>query len=99
MVKNPPNGGDIIRGCRFCGFTGEKKKNSKDYCFKIVESTKTTAKVEMITKGKKKVGFTYALNDGKYDVDFGIYFKGFSDKDASDLAMTTDISMLSTEPV
>ena len=74
----------------------DKKQNTADYCFSVVESDKNSATVEMINEGKK-VGFKYALGKGKYDVDFNIYFKGFNDKEATDLAFTSDIKLLSTE--
>lgn len=77
-------------------FAGDQRKNSSDYCFKFVESTETTAKLEMINKGKK-VRYEYALNEGKYDVDFNISFKGFSDEEVQDVALTADFKLLSTE--
>ncbi|MCG8578131.1 MAG: membrane protein insertase YidC [Flavobacteriales bacterium] len=77
-------------------FKGDKRQNSADYNFKFVESSANSCTVEMISKDKK-VGFKYALKDGKYDMDFSIYFKGFKDQEASDISFVSDFKLLSTE--
>lgn len=78
-------------------FEGDKKFNSADYDFSIVSNDATSAKVVMINPTGKKIIYTYQLTAGKYDVDFGISFKGFSDRDASSLNFVSDFKLLSTE--
>lgn len=77
-------------------FVGERRHNSAEYGFKFIETTETSCKVEMINKGKK-VTYSYALNEGEYDIDFSIGFKGFKDQDAKDIQLTSDFKLLSTE--
>ena len=78
-------------------FEGDKKFSSVDYDFKIVSHNENSAKVVMINPTGKKVIYNYELTDGKYDVDFGISFKGFTDRDAADLDFVSDFKLLSTE--
>lgn len=78
-------------------YDGDKKKNSADYDFKFVKSTPNSAIVEMINPAGQRVIYNYSLAEGKYDMDFDISFKGFSDRDAKDLALESDFKLLSTE--
>ncbi len=78
-------------------FEGENKKNSGNFDFKIVKSDATSAQVEMVNASGKIVGYSYKLKPGQYDIDFSIYFKGFSDRDAQDVAFTSNFKLLSTE--
>lgn len=78
-------------------FEGDNKRNSADYDFRFIEESDNAVTVEMINKFGKKVGFKYAVKEGKYDLDFSIYFKGFGDRDAEDLMLTSDFKLLSTE--
>lgn len=78
-------------------FENDVKKNSSNYDFRIVSNTASEANVEMINATGKIIGYKYALKPGHYDVDFSIYFKGFNDRDAEDLALMSDFKLLSTE--
>jgi YidC/Oxa1 family membrane protein insertase len=76
---------------------GDKTFNSARYDFDFVNKTANSVTVEMINPTGKKIGFTYKLKPSKYDVDFGIYFRNFTDADTSSIALTTDFRLLSTE--
>ncbi len=78
-------------------YQGGSKQNSAAYDFNIIESSSSSATVEMINPNGKKVGFKYNLAAGNYHVDYSIYFKGFDDRDAQDIAFTSDFKLLSTE--
>lgn len=78
-------------------YDNEKKKNSLNYDFELVQKSASTAIVTMINPTGKKIVFTYTLTEGNYDVDFDISFKGFSEKDAKDLNFLADFKLLSTE--
>lgn len=76
---------------------GDKTFNSERYDFEFVNKTANSVTVEMINPTGKKIGFTYKLKPSKYDVDFGIYFRNFTDADTSSIALITDFRLLSTE--
>lgn len=78
-------------------FEKEKKRNSGDYDFRFVKKTKNSVSVEMVNPNGKKVLYTYKLEDDKYDVDFGISFTGFSERDAGETMLSSDFKLLSTE--
>lgn len=78
-------------------YDDEKKKNSLNYDFDIVQKSASAVEVTMLNTSGKKIIFTYTLSEGKYDVDFDIAFKGFSEKDAKDLSFLADFKLLSTE--
>lgn len=78
-------------------YEGDKKLSSANYDFKFVKQSADAVIVEMVNPSGKKVIYSYALSPGKYDVDFGISFKGFGDKDASDITFSSDFRLLSTE--
>lgn len=78
-------------------FEGNKKLSSANYDFKFLKQSADAAIVEMINPSGKKVIYSYALSPGKYDVDFGISFKGFGDQDASEITFSSDFRLLSTE--
>jgi YidC/Oxa1 family membrane protein insertase len=78
-------------------FEGDVKRYSGHYNFKFVEQTPTSVTVEMMNRTGKSVGFRYALKDGKYDVDFQVYFKGFEQKDAPKLTLLSQFRLLATE--
>jgi YidC/Oxa1 family membrane protein insertase len=78
-------------------FEGDQKKNTKDYAFRIVDQNDTEVTVEMMNPTGKIVGYKYALTPNSYDVNYSIYFKGFSDRDVKDIALATDLKLLSSE--
>jgi len=78
-------------------FEGDIKRNSWHYQFEFVEQTPTSVTVEMLNGTGKRVGFKYLMKEGKYDVDFQIYFKGFPEADAQKISFQSDFKLLSTE--
>ncbi|MBD3638855.1 MAG: membrane protein insertase YidC [Crocinitomicaceae bacterium] len=64
--------------------------------FKVVEQSDKSITLESNNNGKK-VGFTYTLKPDKYDLDYNVYFKGFSDAEAQNTKFIADMYLLSTE--
>ncbi|WP_027421150.1 membrane protein insertase YidC [Crocinitomix catalasitica] len=78
-------------------YDGKGKMNSSDFAFNLVDQTDSTLTLEMANPSGKIVGYKYTLGANTYDVDFSIYFKGFSDAEADDLAFNANMKLLSTE--
>lgn len=76
--------------------TGDGTDNTLGEEFKVVSQTKSDITLEM-TKGGKTIGFTYKLKDGKYDIDYDVYFKGFNDAQVEDMRFKADFQLLATE--
>jgi YidC/Oxa1 family membrane protein insertase len=76
---------------------GDIKRFTGHYNFRFVEQTANSVTVEMLNSTGKSVLYSYALKDGKYDVDFQISFKGFDQKDAPQLTLVSQFRLLSTE--
>ncbi|MCB9223041.1 MAG: membrane protein insertase YidC [Crocinitomicaceae bacterium] len=64
--------------------------------FKVVNQSDDVITLESNRKGKI-VGFTYKLKEGKYDLDYNVYFKGFSDEEVAKSSFTADFYLLATE--
>jgi YidC/Oxa1 family membrane protein insertase len=78
-------------------FEGAIKRHSKDYTFRFVENTATSATVEMLNATGKKVQYRYSLTEGKYDVGFQVSFKGFAEADAPNISFRSNFKLRSTE--
>lgn len=76
--------------------SGNKNINTDELNFKVVDQSDSEITFESNRKGKT-VGFTYKLKKGKYDIDYNIYFKGFSDDDVAATVYESDFKLLSTE--
>lgn len=76
--------------------SGNKNINTDELKFNIVNQSDNEITFESKRKGKT-VGFTYKLKEGKYDLDFDIYFKGFSDDDVAATVYESDFKLLATE--
>ncbi|OIQ35193.1 MAG: hypothetical protein BM555_04115 [Crocinitomix sp. MedPE-SWsnd] len=70
--------------------------NTSDLEFKIISQTAEAISLES-TKNGKTVGFTYTMKPGKYDIDYDVYFKGFSDSEVEDAHFVADFKLLATE--
>jgi YidC/Oxa1 family membrane protein insertase len=51
---------------------------------------------EMKRNGKT-IGYTYKLKDGKYDIDYDVYFDGFNDDQVEKMRFKADFQLLATE--
>lgn len=78
-------------------FEGATKRYSGHYSFQFMNQTANSVSVEMLNNTGKKVCFKYTLEDGKYDVDFQISFKGFEETDAANISFKSDFKLLATE--
>ena len=78
-------------------FEGETKRYSNHYNFRFVETTGSSVVVEMANSTGKSVGYKYTLKEGRYDVDFQVYFKGFAEADAQKISFVSQFRLLSTE--
>jgi YidC/Oxa1 family membrane protein insertase len=75
---------------------GDSNIKTDDLEFKVVKQTADEITLESNRKGKT-VGFTYKLKQDKYDLDYNVYFKGFTDEEVSKASFTADMYLLSTE--
>lgn len=76
--------------------SGEAKIRTDELEFSVVSMTDNAITVESNRKGKI-VGYTYELKDGKYDLDYDVYFKGFTDAEVEEINFTADMYLLATE--
>ena len=76
--------------------SGDAKIRTDGLDFKVIKHNKNEITLESKRKGKT-VGFTYTLKDGKYDLDYDIYFDGFSDSQIEEVMFTSDMYLLTTE--
>ena len=76
--------------------SGSKIINTDKLNFKLVSQSESEITFESNRKGKT-VGFTYKLKKGKYDIDYNVYFKGFSDADVAATMFESDFKLLATE--
>lgn len=75
---------------------GDANIRTDELDFKLIELTETSITLESKRKGKS-VGFTYSLKKDKYDLDYNVYFKGFSDKEVKKTRFVADFYLLATE--
>ncbi|MBI3133107.1 MAG: membrane protein insertase YidC [Bacteroidetes bacterium] len=78
-------------------FEGDIKRHSDDYTFRFTDVSATGATAEMLNSTGRKVQFKYSLTEGKYDVDFQVSFKGFSEADAKSISFRSDFKLRATE--
>lgn len=69
---------------------------TNDLKFKIAAQTENSISVETLRNGKT-IGFTYKMKKDVYDLDYNVYFKGFSDIEVQNTDFSADFYMLSTE--
>lgn len=78
-------------------FEGDIKRNSKDYTFNLSKESDSVITATMINSTGKIVNYKYVLRQGRYDLGFSISFKGFKEEDAKNIALKSEIKLLSTE--
>ena len=76
--------------------TGDGSDNTLGEEFKVVNQTENEITLEM-SKAGKKIGFTYKLKPGKYDIDYDVYFDGYNDDQVEDMRFKADFQLLATE--
>lgn len=74
----------------------DSKINTDELQFKVVSQSDDEITLESKRKGKT-VGFTYKLKKDKYDLDYNVYFKGFSDEEVAKSKFSADFYLLATE--
>jgi YidC/Oxa1 family membrane protein insertase len=75
---------------------GDSKIVTDELEFKVKEQTENSITLESKRRGKT-IGYTYTLKDGAYDLDFNVYFDGFTDSEVEDVRFTTDFFLLASE--
>jgi YidC/Oxa1 family membrane protein insertase len=74
----------------------DSKVRTDELEFKVVKQSDDAITFENTRKGKT-VGFTYKLKQDKYDLDYDVYFKGFSDEEVAKAQFSADFYLLATE--
>ena len=64
--------------------------------FKVVEQNDKSITLETKRNGKT-IGFTYNLKKDVYDLDYNVYFEGFTDEEVKKTSFTADFYLLATE--
>ena len=75
---------------------GDAVLSTIDQDFKIVSQSEDKITLES-TKNGKTVGFTYTLKADKYDLDYDIYFRGFTQAEVASANFVARLRLLSTE--
>jgi len=75
---------------------GNQEIRSDELSFVVKSKTDSEITLESTNNGKT-IGFVYKMKADKYDIDYNIYFKGFTDAEVADMTFTSDFKFLSTE--
>jgi YidC/Oxa1 family membrane protein insertase len=75
---------------------GDNKVRTDKLNFRVVEQSDNSVTFESKRKGKT-VGFKYSMKANKYDLDYQVYFDGFSDAEVQSTQFTADMFLLATE--
>jgi len=75
---------------------GNQVIRSDELNFVVKSKTDSEITLESTNNGKT-IGFVYKMKADKYDIDYNIYFKGFTNDEVSAMTFTSDFKFLSTE--
>jgi YidC/Oxa1 family membrane protein insertase len=75
---------------------GNQEIRSDELNFVVKSKSDSEITLESTNNGKT-IGFVYKMKADKYDIDYNIYFKGFTDAEVAAMTFTSDFKLLSTE--
>ncbi|UKN01656.1 membrane protein insertase YidC [Paracrocinitomix mangrovi] len=94
--KNPLHLYDEISTYGLIYPEGANTVRTDQLAFAVVDQDDKSITLESNRNGKV-VGFTYKMKPNKYDLDFDIYFEGFTDKEVASAQFTSDMYLLNNE--